>query len=146
MATARTINAYASLGPGQKMVPYTFEAPPLPPTGVEVKVTHCGLCGSDVHLWQSDGGYKDFTAWAAGKEAQICGHEVIGEVTAVGSAVTHVKVGQRAGIGWQNGSCHNCEWCLKGEAAGVRINGDARRRRRGVVAPTPRRGRADAAG
>jgi len=78
-------------------------------------VTHCGLCGSDVHLWQSDGGYKDFTAWAAGKDAQICGHEVIGEVTAVGSAVTHVKPGDRAGVGWQNGACHNCEWCLRGD-------------------------------
>ena len=65
-AGTRTINAYAAKAPGAPLEPYTFEAPPLPATGVEVKVTHCGLCGSDVHLWRADGDYKDFTGWAAG--------------------------------------------------------------------------------
>ena len=111
----RTINAYAAKAPGAPLEPYTFEAPPLPATGVEVKVTHCGLCGSDVHLWRADGDYKDFTGWAAGQKVQICGHEAVGEVTAVGSAVTHLKVGQRCGVGWQCGSCHSCEYCLRGD-------------------------------
>ena len=74
----RTINAYAAKAPGAPLEPYTFEAPPLPATGVEVKVTHCGLCGSDVHLWRADGDYKDFTGWAAGQKVQICGHEAVG--------------------------------------------------------------------
>ena len=114
-AGTRTINAYAAKAPGAPLEPYTFEAPPLPATGVEVKVTHCGLCGSDVHLWRADGDYKDFTGWAAGQKVQICGHEAVGEVTAVGSAVTHLKVGQRCGVGWQCGSCHSCEYCLRGD-------------------------------
>ena len=82
-AGTRTINAYAAKAPGAPLEPYTFEAPALPATGVEVKVTHCGLCGSDVHLWRADGDYKDFTGWAAGQKVQICGHEAVGEVTAV---------------------------------------------------------------
>ena len=61
------------------------------------------------------GDYKDFTGWAAGQKVQICGHEAVGEVTAVGSAVTHLKVGQRCGVGWQCGSCHSCEYCLRGD-------------------------------
>ena len=80
----------------------------------ELRVQFCGLCGSDVHLINSDGGYADFTGFAVGKP-QVCGHEVIGIVTAVGEEVTHVKVGERAGIGWQNGACHECEWCKKGD-------------------------------
>ena len=52
-------------------------------TNAEVKVAHCSLCGSDVHLWRADGDYKDFTGWAAGQKVQICGHEAVGEVTAV---------------------------------------------------------------
>lgn len=91
-----------------------MEVPSLGPHGVELRVQFCGLCGSDVHLINSDGGYADFTGFAVGKP-QVCGHEVIGIVTAVGEEVTHVKVGERAGIGWQNGACHECEWCKKGD-------------------------------
>jgi uncharacterized zinc-type alcohol dehydrogenase-like protein len=32
----------------------------------------------------------------------------------VGSLVTNVKVGQRVGVGWQAGSCLECEWCMTG--------------------------------
>ena len=111
---SRTINAWAALEAKSELTPYTFEAPPLGPHGIEVQVTHCGLCGSDVHLIRSDGGYSDFTAFACGK-AQVCGHEVIGYVTGVGSEVTHLTPGQRAGIGWQCQACHECEWCEKGD-------------------------------
>ena len=105
----RTINAFAAVAPGAELTPISFEAPALGPDGIEIAVTHCGLCGSDVHLINSDGGYTDFTAFQVNKP-QVCGHEVIGTVTAVGSSVTHLQPGQRAGIGWQNASCHTCEW------------------------------------
>jgi uncharacterized zinc-type alcohol dehydrogenase-like protein len=111
-AAPRTIQSWAAPAASAPLEPHTFEAPALGPHGVEVKVSHCGLCGSDVHLIHADGGYADFTAFPA---PQVCGHEVIGTVTAVGAAVDHVVVGQRAGIGWQCGACHNCEWCLKGD-------------------------------
>ena len=45
---------------------------------------------------------------------QVCGHEIVGIVTQVGNAVTHLKPGQRCGVGWQCSSCHDCEWCLRG--------------------------------
>jgi uncharacterized zinc-type alcohol dehydrogenase-like protein len=111
----RTVKAYAALEAGAELTPYEFEAPPLGPHGIEISIKFCGVCGSDVHLLNSDGGYSDFTSWAAGAGPQICGHECIGTVTGVGSAVEHLKLGQRAGIGWQSAACHSCEWCLKGD-------------------------------
>jgi uncharacterized zinc-type alcohol dehydrogenase-like protein len=114
MAEPRTVTAWAAASPKAKLEPITFEAPPLGENGVEIAVTHCGLCGSDVHLINSDGAYASFTAYGLGKP-QVCGHEVIGTVTGLGGAVTHLKLGQRAGIGWQNRACHACEWCKAGD-------------------------------
>jgi len=45
----------------------------------------------------------------------IPGHEVVGTVTAVGSAVRQLEAGDRVGIGWQADSCGFCEWCRQGE-------------------------------
>ena len=59
----------------------------------------------------SDGGYRDFTAYAVDKK-QVCGHEVVGIVTNFGGTVLHderLKIGDYVGVGWQCASCHNCE-------------------------------------
>ena len=66
MSEPRTINAYAALTPKAKLTPYTFEAPPLDADGIEVQIQYCAICGSDVHLINSDGGYADFTSWSNG--------------------------------------------------------------------------------
>jgi D-arabinose 1-dehydrogenase-like Zn-dependent alcohol dehydrogenase len=42
------------------------------------------------------------------------GHEVIGEVAEIGPQVTHLKVGDRVGVGWQRSSCLQCRDCLRG--------------------------------
>jgi len=111
----RMVKCWAASKPKAKLEEMCIEIPKLGPMGIELKVQYCGLCGSDVHLINSDGGYADFTGWASGSEVQVCGHEAIGIITAVGSEVSNLKVGQRAGIGWQNGACHKCEWCLQGD-------------------------------
>jgi len=74
---------------------------------VEVKVTHCGVCHSDVYLIDNE--------WGNGEYPLVPGHEIIGEVVRVGDAVFTVKPGDRVGIGWQCGSCLDCEWCEQGE-------------------------------
>ena len=63
----RIINSWGSKTAGAKLEPYQFEAPALGPFGIEIKVKVCGVCGSDVHLWQADGGYKDFTSYESGE-------------------------------------------------------------------------------
>lgn len=44
----------------------------------------------------------------------VPGHEIVGTVAAVGSAVTRLQVGQRVGVGALCGSCMQCEWCEGG--------------------------------
>ena len=114
MDCSRNAKTWAALQAKAPLTPLTVTLPPLGENGVEISITHCGLCGSDVHLINSDGGYADFTAYALDRP-QICGHEVIGTVSGVGSSVKHLKLGQRAGIGWQNAACHTCEWCQRGD-------------------------------
>ncbi len=45
----------------------------------------------------------------------VPGHEVVGEVVAVGSEVTGLRVGDRAGVGWISNSCRVCANCKRGE-------------------------------
>lgn len=76
------------------------------PHEVEIGITHCGVCHSDLHLISND--------WGISQYPFIPGHEIIGEVTLVGSEVSSLKVGQRVGLGWQANSCGACEWCISG--------------------------------
>ncbi|GAA2597057.1 NADPH-dependent aldehyde reductase Ahr [Winogradskya consettensis] len=85
------------------------DAPPLKPREVEVAVSHCGVCLTDVNLIDDLYGITRFPF--------VAGHESIGVVTAVGADVDprFVAVGQRVGVGAIGGSCETCEWCLSGQ-------------------------------
>lgn len=74
---------------------------------VDIKVTHCGICASDLHTLRSGWGPSDYP---------VCvGHEIVGIIVRLGKNVTHLKLGDRVGVGAQSGSCLHCEWCNKGE-------------------------------
>lgn len=60
---------------------------------VDIKIECCGVCGSDVHT--ITGGWGDAVTPIA------VGHEVVGKVIKVGSKVSTLKVGDRAGVGAQ---------------------------------------------
>ncbi len=92
---------------GAHLLPYRYDAGELAPDDVEVRISHCGVCHSDVHLIDND--------WGLSKYPFIPGHEIVGMVTQVGSRVKARKVGERVGIGWQADSCGICEWCRQGE-------------------------------
>lgn len=87
-------------------MPFRYDPGALRPMDVEIGITHCGICHSDLHLISND--------WGMNQYPFIPGHEVIGRVNAVGSAVQLLKVGQRVGLGWQSDSCGMCEWCGRG--------------------------------
>ncbi|WVQ81645.1 hypothetical protein IAT38_003769 [Cryptococcus sp. DSM 104549] len=76
---------------------------------VDIKILYCGICASDVSTlnegWMPMGHMYP----------QVVGHEIVGEVVRVGSKVTHLKVGDIAGVGAQCDSCRECEWCQAGE-------------------------------
>ncbi len=95
-------NAHAASRAGAKLRPFAYEPGPLGPEDVEVAVTHCGICHSDVHLVDGDWG-NVFPC--------VPGHEIVGTVTA---GAGH-SPGTRVGIGWQRSSCGACEYCRAGE-------------------------------
>ena len=101
------IHGLAVHAAGAQLLPYKYEAGELAGNEVEIKISHCGVCHSDVHLIDNDGGISKYPF--------IPGHEIVGSVSAVGSNVKDRKVGQRVGVGWQADSCGVCEWCLQGD-------------------------------
>ena len=102
-----TIHGLAVHASGAHLLPYKYDAGEIASDEVEVKITHCGVCHSDIHLIDND--------WGTSKYPFIPGHEIVGAVTAIGSAVKDRKVGERVGIGWQANSCGICEWCRQGD-------------------------------
>ncbi|MGZ3688078.1 MAG: NAD(P)-dependent alcohol dehydrogenase, partial [Bdellovibrionota bacterium] len=100
------INAYAALGPKSALSPFTYEPGNLGAFDVEIAISHCGICFSDVHLLDDD--------WKRTTFPFVPGHEIVGTVTALGNAVKDLKKGQRVGVGWQRGACLECDFCLEG--------------------------------
>lgn len=101
------IHGLAAHAAGAQLVPYKYEPGEMKANEVEVAISHCGVCHSDIHLVDND--------WGLSKFPFIPGHEIVGTVAAVGAGVRDRTVGQRVGIGWQADSCGICEWCRQGE-------------------------------
>jgi len=98
---------YAARAVGQPLERLAFEPPTLGEHDVRVSVTHCGVCHTDIHAIEN---YYGITAYPF-----VPGHEIVGNVSELGHAVSDLKKGDRVGIGWQGRSCMKCEWCLQGE-------------------------------
>ena len=103
---ASMINAYAATEPGGRLEPFEYDPGPLQDDQVEIDVEYCGICHSDLSMLDNE--------WGISQYPFVPGHEVIGRVAAVGSAVKSVSIGQQVGLGWFSGSCLRCEWCLSG--------------------------------
>ena len=88
------------------------EESPMPKVGAEdvlIQVKACGICGTDVHIYEGDKGAAEVTP------PTILGHEFSGVVAEVGAAVTNVKVGDRVCID-PNCYCGKCDFCRNGIA------------------------------
>ena len=73
---------------------------------VEIDILYSGVCHSDLHTARND--------WGGTVYPTVPGHEIIGRVSAVGSAVTRFKVGDAVGVGCLVDSCQSCAACAKG--------------------------------
>ena len=83
-------------------------AAPLGAGQVEIKLAAGGICGSDLHYYQH-GGFGTVRL----KEPMILGHEVSGHVTALGSGVSGLSVGQLVAVS-PSRPCYNCVYCQDG--------------------------------
>ena len=101
------INAYAAHEPGGELRPFKYDPGPLGDDEVEIDVTHCGICHSDLSMWKND--------WGMTQYPFVPGHEVAGYISAAGSNVTWLAPGDRVGLGWHSGYCNHCHSCLSGD-------------------------------
>lgn len=95
--------AYSETGPLRLM---KFQRRALGPKDVAIKIHYCGVCHSDIHTIRGD--------WGKIQYPQIVGHELAGEVVAVGSSVSKFNVGSRVGVGTMVDSCRHCPECDRG--------------------------------
>ncbi|MEI8002038.1 MAG: alcohol dehydrogenase catalytic domain-containing protein [Actinomycetes bacterium] len=77
--------------------------PEVDPDHVLVRVSHCGVCGSDIH----------FVLEGWGRPGSVEGHEFSGTIVAVGADVTDWRVGDEV-VGGPSPRCGTCEYCLAG--------------------------------
>ncbi|KAB5514937.1 chaperonin 10-like protein [Coniochaeta sp. 2T2.1] len=95
-----------------------FEPKPWEKTDIDIKITHCGMCGSDMHVLRSE--------WGPTSYPLVVGHEIVGIAERVGTDVHHIRVGDRVGVGAQSDAClcrkppavaqdwSSCEACVTG--------------------------------
>jgi len=74
------------------------------PTEIRVRVLACGVCRTDLHV--VDGELPNPTL------PIIPGHEIVGRVDAIGSAVKNMAIGERVGIPWLGHTDGTCPYCL----------------------------------
>ena len=122
--------SYQTGAPGAPLLEVESETPV--PTGAEVliKTLACGVCHSDIHL--HDGGFElgGGKRLEVGREGHVLGHEIFGEVVAVGPDAEGVSVGDRRVVyPWIGcGECAVCQrgeehLCTPGRALGIVTNG-----------------------
>lgn len=76
-------------------------------TELLIRVTACGLCRTDLHIIDGELNKP--------KLPLIPGHQIVGIVEELGSAVEGFNVGQRVGVPWLGGSCGHCLYCGQGQ-------------------------------
>ena len=101
-----TSYGYAVKSATDKLSPYNFTRRPLGERDVLIDIQFCGICHSDIHNVRNEHGGSIYP--------MVPGHEIVGQVSKVGSAVTEFTVGETVGVGCFVDSCRTCESCKEG--------------------------------
>ena len=99
-------HAFAARSPKAPLEAFAYEPAPMGDHDVEIAITHCGICHSDVHLVDND--------WGISSYPLVPGHEVVGKVAACGKHVTNLAVDDIVGVGWTRNTCRHCRECMHG--------------------------------
>jgi propanol-preferring alcohol dehydrogenase len=89
---------------GSPLEPTEVPLPVLGPGQILVRVSACGVCRTDLHVF--DGDIKE------PKLPLVLGHEIVGRVAAMGAGVNGFVRGQRVGIPWLGHTCGRCSFCV----------------------------------
>jgi uncharacterized zinc-type alcohol dehydrogenase-like protein len=99
-------NGYAAQNAKSPLAPFSFERRDVRDHDVLIEILYCGVCHSDIHQARDE--------WGGSTFPMVPGHEIVGKVTRVGSAVKKFKVGDLAGVGCLVDSCRTCSSCQDG--------------------------------
>ncbi|NKJ94697.1 alcohol dehydrogenase catalytic domain-containing protein [Rhizobium leguminosarum bv. viciae] len=98
---------FACTSADEPLAPFTFDRRAARDNDLVVEILYSGVCHSDLHQARNDWGWSTYP--------MVPGHEIVGQVIEVGSAVKKYKVGDKVGIGCMVDSCLHCDQCLTGE-------------------------------
>src|SRR5215468_3055716 len=108
MDNAYNAKAYSAASETSPLAPDTILRRNPTERDVQIKILFCGICHSDLHQVRNE--------WSAMPTVYPCvpGHEIVGRVTKVGSAVTRFKAGDLAAVGCLVDSDRTCPECQAG--------------------------------
>jgi alcohol dehydrogenase (NADP+) len=105
-----TAKAYAARGAWTPLAPFILPRRSPRPQDVQIEILFCGVCHSDLHQVRNEWQSVMPTVYPV-----VPGHEIVGRVVKVGSAVKKFKEGDLAAIGCMVDSCRSCASCRDGE-------------------------------
>lgn len=100
------VKGYAAQNSKSPLAPHKFERRELGPNDILIDIKYCGVCHSDLHMVRDE--------WGGSMYPLVPGHEIVGIVNKVGTAVKKFKAGDLAGVGVIVDSCRTCTSCKQG--------------------------------
>ena len=100
------MRAMVMIAPGRALLEQDVPQPEPTPGQVLVRVGACAVCRTDLQILDGELG--------AARLPLILGHEIVGQVAALGNGATRFKVGDRVGIPWLGWTCGRCRYCESG--------------------------------
>lgn len=85
------VKAFAAASAKSPLTAHTIHRRALTPNDVQIEILFCGVCHSDIHTAKGE--------WDGAKYPCVPGHEIVGRVTKVGSAVNKHKEGDTVAVG-----------------------------------------------
>ena len=83
--------------------PFKFKRRAPKPNDVLIRIHFCGICHTDIHQARNE--------WHSSTYPMVPGHEIVGIVEEIGSAVRRFQMGDSAGVGCIIASCRTCKPC-----------------------------------
>jgi alcohol dehydrogenase (NADP+) len=102
----KTARSWAASSPTSALAPLSIKRREPTPSDVAIEILYCGVCHSDVHQVRNE--------WHNSVYPVVPGHEIVGRVVKVGSAVTKFKPFDVAAVGCLVDSCRTCSSCKRG--------------------------------
>ncbi|WP_141452848.1 NAD(P)-dependent alcohol dehydrogenase [Pseudoxanthomonas sp. z9] len=101
-----SVHAYGAYAGDKPLEPMEITRRAPGPHDVQIDIAYCGICHSDLHQVRAE--------WAGTHFPCVPGHEIVGQVSAVGAHVKGFRIGDRVGVGCIVDSCQHCEECDAG--------------------------------